>query len=360
VRRLEITVKDLTIEDEKEWQTFVYESNNGTVYHLLEWRDILKKEYQFKPEYLLARDSDAKICGVLPLFYVKNFRGARLESLPFSIYGGPIATTTDAFSMLIKAAIEKSIEMKSKYLVLKMQHDLQKNVIFENNLIEDKYYIRSVLELSENQDETWAKLSRDKKRQVKNARKMNVTVRIAENLDDVKSFYELELLTRKKHGLPTPSLRYFYDIWRTLEAKNLVRILLAEHNEKAIAGTMLFTFKDTILYAIGASDMRYLKYRPNNLVLWEGIEWGCRNGYRYFDFGGTPSDHLSLLDFKKRWGAINNFYPYYYFPQKYSIKSDTAAQNNNGIVQRAGTYLFKKMPICISKIVGPPLIKYFG
>ena len=52
-----------------------------------------------------------------------------------------------------------------------------------------------------------------------------------------------------------------------------------------------------------ASSLReYFSLCPNNLLYWEMIRWGCKNGYQRFDFGRSSPDS-GTYRFKKQWGA---------------------------------------------------------
>jgi hypothetical protein len=86
------------------------------------------------------------------------------------------------------------------------------------------------------------------------------------------------------------------------------------------------------------------------------IEWGCNNGYKYLDLGGTSKDNEGVLNFKSRWGGGNISYPYYYYPKIYrSIKED-----EKNILQKYGSLLIKKLPARYLRFIGSPLIKMFG
>ena len=85
-------VSILTHSDEPVWQAYVNSHPDATIYHTLEWRDIIYNEYKFEPVYLMAK-AEGTVVGVLPMFLINNLRGRRFVSLPFSIYGGPLGDT---------------------------------------------------------------------------------------------------------------------------------------------------------------------------------------------------------------------------------------------------------------------------
>src|SRR5947207_6410847 len=93
-----------------------------------------------------------------------------------------------------------------------------------------------------------------------------------------------------------------------------MQVLLAEYEGIVIAGMILLACGTVVRYAYGASDESYLTLAPNNLLLWTAITWGCTHGYQTLDLGRTACENEGLMEFKRRWGAIKEPLPYYYYP----------------------------------------------
>jgi lipid II:glycine glycyltransferase (peptidoglycan interpeptide bridge formation enzyme) len=151
-------------------------------------------------------------------------------------------------------------------------------------------------------------------------------------------------------------VKYFLRLWDSLSSKNMLKISMADYQGQTIAASMFLLFNKRILYVYGASDQNFLKHRPNNLVLWSMMEWGCNSGYTHFDLGGTPKENEGLLNFKGKWGGENASYPYYFYPEVHRA----VIENKNSMLQKYGALLIKKMPVRYSKYIGYPLIKMFG
>jgi len=351
------TIELLTEKDEQKWQKFVHNSKEGTICHLLEWRDVLRGTYNYRPFYLIAKDNGT-VKGILPLFRVKSFiTGNRLVSLPFSSIAGPIATSEEAMRKLIGFAEKKITDLGYNYLELKLQHTLPENLVKESGMILDTSCASFLLELTNDPKDIWTKLHKNSiRRAVNKAIRTSITVRTADTIEDMLSFYNLNIFTRKKHGSPPQSLEFFKSMWWNLNGKEFMKLSLAEYDGKVIAGIILFTFGDTIWYAYGASDDKYLKYRPNNLLLWRAIEWGCINGYKYFDFGRVSPDNRGLMDFKSRWGTQKYKLSYYYYPKMPVLIS----RNRTSLKYRLMSNFWRKTPVPVSKFLGPHLLKQIG
>ena len=76
---------------EAEWQTYVKGAPHASMYHALEWRDVLRRAFGHRSWYLMVQD-DGETRGVLPLVEMKSpLFGHFFVSLPFLDYGGILA-----------------------------------------------------------------------------------------------------------------------------------------------------------------------------------------------------------------------------------------------------------------------------
>jgi lipid II:glycine glycyltransferase (peptidoglycan interpeptide bridge formation enzyme) len=135
-----------------------------------------------------------------------------------------------------------------------------------------------------------------------------------------------------------------------------MHLLLAEYQETIIAGMILLTSGDTLRYAYGASDEQYLRLAPNNLLMWDAISLGCSIGCRTFDLGRTACDNEGLMEFKRRWGAIKEPTPYYYYPGTAGL----AATSESSWKYRLLTSCWRQLPLSVAATLGDRLYKHLG
>ena len=82
---------------------------------------------------------------------------------------------------------------------------------------------------------------------------------------------------------------------QTIALKNNRLLLLARHEGKIIAGVVIRFFPHGVMeYAANSSLQDALHLRPNDLLHWRAIEWGCREGMTHYSLGGA---HLFLRKF---------------------------------------------------------------
>ena len=152
------------------------------------------------------------------------------------------------------------------------------------------------------------------------------------------------------------SYSFIESLYRNVILEDHGFLLLAEMDDKIIAGSMYFLFKDTTLLKINASIREYAQYRPNYLLTWEAIKRAFDFGCRYFDFGITDLDNEGLLSFKRQWAANETEAPYYYFP---SIKG-TNSLPGDSILKKSYMAFCERAPAPILKITAEILNKHLG
>jgi hypothetical protein len=82
---LTISCRTLASGERSAWDAFVYAHPEGSPFHLMAWRDTIETIFNYRPEYMVAREG-SRIVGVLPLFLIDNFvTGRVLMSTPFAV-----------------------------------------------------------------------------------------------------------------------------------------------------------------------------------------------------------------------------------------------------------------------------------
>ena len=102
-----------------EWDRFVRCQKNGSYYHTWAWREVLNSRTNLKPLYLYVINESGQWLGVLPAFVITNLLGARIESLPFSMYGGIAAKETGAAMALLQGLLQQAQDRRINKIVVK-------------------------------------------------------------------------------------------------------------------------------------------------------------------------------------------------------------------------------------------------
>jgi FemAB-related protein (PEP-CTERM system-associated) len=337
--------------------TFVEQhTRDSSLYHSPAWLDLLTGLYGYSVIPLVSTNASRHITGFLPLCFMQSpITGRRLVSLPFSDYCPLLAEDEHSANDLIDQAIDLAQQQKVRYLELRTGSN--EVLAKRTDLVEEHLYVRWLLSLCADPDAVWAKLRKPVQHQIKKSRKLGVQVRIAQHREEMAHYYRLHLQTRcKKHGMPAQPQAFFFDLWDTFAAQGSIQLLLAEYQGNVIASMILFASGTTVRYAYGASDERYLHLAPNNLLLWTAITWSCTHGFETLDLGRTACDNEGLMEFKRRWGAIKEPLPYYYYPHTAGL----ASTSERGWKFRLLTSCWRKLPLQVAGPLGSSLYKHLG
>jgi FemAB-related protein (PEP-CTERM system-associated) len=336
--------------------SFVRQRSQGSFYFEKAWLDLITSLYGYLLIPLTTTNTTGQFTGFLPLCFMQSpLTGRRLVSLPFSDLCPLLAEDEASATDLINQAVHLAQQEKVRYLELRT--GTNELLTRRSDLVETNLYVRWLMPLATDPDLIWSNLRKPVQHQVKKSQKLGVHVRVAQNRADVAHYYRLHLQARcKKHGMPAQPQRYFYELWDTFAGSGAMHLLLAEYQETTIAGMILLGSGTTMHYAYGASDEQYLKLAPNNLLMWTAIKFGCTLGYSTFDMGRTACNNEGLMEFKRRWGAIKEPIPYYYYPRM----SGLTATSESSWKYRLLTSCWRRLPLPVAGPLGGYLYKHLG
>lgn len=329
----------LEIDDER-WTRFVDRTPGALPFHHPTWARLLADCYGYRPFAFVLEDADGIAAGI-PVIEIKNVLGRRRWiSLPFTDYLPPLASDDRLIPMLLdelerarRAQRISQMEIRAALTALPVR---PRSAGFFH-----------VLRLAPDPDQVFRTFQRSQVQQrVVKAEREGVTVRQGTGKDDLtQTFYELHLETRHRLGVPIQPRRYFDLLWDRIIASGRGFVLLAYWNGIPIAGAVFLAWNGTVTYKYSASRQEFWKLRPNNSIIWNGIRWGCENGFQTFDFGRTEPGNEGLRSFKAGWGTTEQ-------PLSYSTLSGTAPTQ---AVSRAAEMLrrpIQTMPAWFCRLVG--------
>ena len=335
----------------EEWSSYVETHSEGTHYHLPQWQAVISQSLGHKPFYVFAKDETGKLCGVLPLFHIRSvFTGSRLISLPFAHACGPLADSPEIIEALVNTAKSLCCQMKCRHLEIKTTRPLSLG------LEVSEFFHSYVLEIPESST-VWERVDRRARWAVGKAGREGVIVRVDDSDRGLDAFCHLNLLNKRRHGVPTLPADFFRTMRQHMKSR--CRLYLAEVEGAIVAGAIGIRFKGVVDYAYAASDPRYLQHYPNDALAWQAIEDSCKEGYRCFDFGKTDSDNVALAQFKKKWGAEKKTLYYHYYPElPGSVSPDRYGVK--GTRYRLATGLWKRLPLVVLEVLNPIAIRHLG
>lgn len=136
-----------------------------------------------------------------------------------------------------------------------------------------------------------------------------------EILDDEKyldKFYNLVLITEKRHGRkPRYSIGFFHRLLRIALKDSRILWLMVLSEDKMIGSRICFIEGPQMLTWQYYSDKKFTHLKPGYLLLDYIIDYAFENDIKTLNLGASPADADALIDFKERWGGERHNLPYY-------------------------------------------------
>jgi CelD/BcsL family acetyltransferase involved in cellulose biosynthesis len=332
---------------ENEWKDFLSNCEAAAIYHTPEWKKFLEKTFSYEPHYIFALNETGRIIAMLPFFSVKSkLTGSRLCSVPFSHICGYIGDDS-AFDTVMNEALSLYKFLSLDYLEIRSAVDA------DGFAAENKFHTY-ILELSPTPEAVWKKFNSNAKRNIKKAANIGVSVEATKNMDDLRRFYELNCINKRDIGVPCHPWGFFENLFDILN--DYVHLYVSKHDNKTIGGGIMLCYKDTALYAYGASRPEFLKYYPYYAYIWRCIEDFCHGGYKVLDFGRSDSENAGLIEFKKRWGTAEKRLDYSYYPGI----PQSIGHNRDSVKFRLAARAINCMPVSIYKKLSDITFQHFG
>lgn len=340
-----VQIKTLDSGGMQRWDAFVEATPEATFCHRTGWKTVLERAFGHRCHYLYA-ERDGRIEGVLPLAHIKSrlFTNA-LISTPFCVYGGIVAETAQARSALDDRACQLARELEVEYL------ELRQMTPGDNERPSKDLYYTFRREIVADPDENLKLIPRKQRAVVRKGIKSDMQSTIDTDID---RFYDVYSESVRNLGTPVFSKKYPALLQEVFGDD--CEILTITHDNQVVSSVMSFYFRDEVLPYYGGGGQLARGLKGNDFMYWELMRRAGERGMRLFDFGRSKAD-TGPYRFKKHWGFEPQ--PLHY---EYELVKGTEMPNlspTNPHYQRA-INAWKKLPLRVSQVLGPPLAKSLG
>jgi len=346
--------------NDSRWDRFVEHHPYGWICHLSGWKIILEESFKhMKGHYLALIDERTNsILAALPVFEVKSWlTGNRLVSIPFATLSDPLVLEEAHMEQLLSETIALSEQLKSAYIEIRTLY--ASFDILKERLGGDYYYKHHYLEVDKDPEELKRSFHyKAVKYEINKANRSGLKLKIAKTEADLRAFYDLYIATRKRLGLPPHPYPFLEILWNTFFPLDMIELLFAEYNGKIVGGQLYFKFKERISMEYEVWDRNMKSASPNHFLIWEAIKMAHERGYKFFDFGRTSPDNVSLMDFKRRWGTKIVDLPQFRYPKE--AHQAKTYYHDTSLAHRMLSFLFKRTPVFGLRLMGNFLYHHLG
>ncbi|WP_017211320.1 lipid II:glycine glycyltransferase FemX [Clostridium beijerinckii] len=225
-------------------------------------------------------------------------------------YGGPLVNTDDKIFLnnfeneFLTYCNEENIiaEFIRFHPLIKNERIFNKNI----EVLHNRFTV--YLDLAKGLDRIWKEDIKSKNRNmIRKAEKSSLNVEINSEYNIFKDIYSKTMDKVKASEYYYFSEKYYREINRT---KNYI-LLNIKKEDITISSAIFIKYGDYFHYHLAGSLQEYLKFAPNNLLIWEAVKLACESGAKYFHLGGGVNNSLDDKLFKFKNSFSNNIADFY-------------------------------------------------
>ncbi len=202
----------------------------------------------------------------------------------------------------------KEITQKEKSIFLKIEPDLDFNHNLSNFKKSEKEIQPSktiILDISKTEEELLNQMHPKTRYNIQLAKKKGILIEQSQEIDSFLNLLKETAQKDKFHLHPNDYYRKMLE-----KTDGMVKLFLAKHEGKTIAGDLICFFSDTATYLHGASDYKTRQLMAPHLLQWQAVLKAKEMGLKYYDFYGIDQKKWpGVTRFKKGFGGKEVNYP---------------------------------------------------
>jgi CelD/BcsL family acetyltransferase involved in cellulose biosynthesis len=301
------------------WGEFVHGQPSASVFHSPEWLASLRNTYGYEPVVFTTNPlgeplRDGVLFCKVQTWLVKS----RLVSLPFSDHVVPFVSEPEVRENLLRFLARGTEEGAWASVELRPPKALE-DFHGWSPFLDGQQFALHRLDLRPNLESLFRGLNKDStQRKIRKAVRERMKYEEGSSDEQLRKFFRLFVMTRRRKGLPPPPLKWFQNILESFGERAKTRI--ATTRDGNLAGAILtLSYKDTMIYKYGATDAKYHNLGTMPFLLWRAIEDAKRTGATEFDFGRSEVENKGLIRFKNHFGAEQSLLTHKVFPGRTNL-----------------------------------------
>ena len=329
------------------WDDFVRAAPTATFCHLAGWERVISAAFGHATHYAVA-EQDGAIVGVLPLARMRTLLfGDSLASTPFCVYGGPVAATPEAADALERHALEIMRRTGAPSLEFRRLDAADRGWQERPPL-----YFTFRKPITGDAESDMKAIPRKQRAMVRKGIQNGLRSVADRDTDRLHRVYAESV---RNLGTPVFPRRYFRLLAETFaEAVDVVTIL---HEDRPVAAVLNFHFRGEVAPYYGGGTRAARALAANDFMYWEVMRRaGSERGTRLFDFGRSKSG-TGAFDFKTYWGFTPQ--PLHYC---YRLREGARLPDNNPANPKYRLLIaaWRRLPLSVANLLGPPLVRGLG
>ncbi|MFZ2193866.1 MAG: peptidoglycan bridge formation glycyltransferase FemA/FemB family protein [Candidatus Moraniibacteriota bacterium] len=184
--------------------------------------------------------------------------------------------------------ILKLIKKTIKNKIIKAPHDMQPKETL-------------IMDISKSEEEILAGMKSKTRYNIKLAEKKGVKIAISDK-KNIEEFLKLTKIMAERQGITTHKEKYYRKMFEIIP-NDIIKLYVAEYDEKIIAANIVVFYEDTAYYLHGASDDKYKNLMAPYLLQWKQIQDARKANCTKYDFCGVKINEKK----GRSWEGVTRF-----------------------------------------------------
>lgn len=352
---------------DRRWSQFVEQHPQSSVFHTASWLEALRRTYRYTPMALTSSSAGKELNDGIPFCEVKSWiSGSRLVSLPFSDHCELLVQRTELPSFI--SYLDKHSRAGGIYIEIRpteMCSPLAENDPRCQN--QDQALRSPIRDFTAYRDYSLHRIDLRPdlptifnnfhesciQRKIRRAEREKLDYEAGRSDSKLEKFYQLLLLTRRRHGLPPQPISWFRNLRDCFGESLTIRI--ASKGHRPVASILTLLHKNTAFYKYGCSESAHHNMGAMPMLFWKTIQEEKRRGAQELDLGRSDLENAGLAAFKEHLGAVRSKLTYFRIGS-----SDSATSADDLRVRMIARRVFARIPGGLAELAGTILYRHMG
>jgi FemAB-related protein (PEP-CTERM system-associated) len=333
------------------WDGFVAGHADATFFHLAAWQQVIERAFGHRTHYLLA-ERDGAVVGVLPLVHVRSLLfGQSLISVPFCVYGGPLAADAEALAALEVAARAVMGSAGVSVMEWRPLRPLPEDGGLDGWQTRGDLYVTFRKPISGDDEANLKAIPRKQRAMVRKGIDRGLTSVVDQ---DVRRLHRIYAESVRNLGTPVFSRRYFEILAETFPDQ--MDVLTVLDGETPVASVLNFYWRDEVIPYYGGGTAAARGCYGNDFMYWEVMRHAAARGCRLFDYGRSKIG-TGAFAFKKNWGFTPEPLRY-----RFLLAPGASIPDHNPLNPKYRLFIaaWKKLPLPVANLLGPHIVRGVG
>ena len=297
--------------DEKKWLNFVQNQASGNIFHTPYMAEVFRRARKYEPIILAAVDGmDDEILSLIHAVKIKVIgsipsRFASRAVISGGVLGHDSKKGSESLGRIFKSydKIMRGGTLFTEIRNMAATNNIKKHLVDWGWNYED--YVNYQIDLRRSPDRILQSFSKSLRRNIRKAQKNGIVIEEIEHKEQLSIFYRMLREIYSKIKIPIADISLFESAFDVLHSREMVKYFLARLGNDYVGGRAVLLYKGVILDWYACSNSEYLKFYPNEMLVWHILNRAIENGFHTFDFGGAgrPDERYGVRDFKARFGG---------------------------------------------------------